>query len=143
MLETGNERMYRAEASPTEVQLWSVFRRHALAMKWASEDERNEAERAGRDLVIKDDEGHAIATVSAEELAVMRESEARVLGGPPTVAQKGPIAPTIASASATTERCRGWGGQETPIQCRRIEGGDMANDFRIWEIDDSSKAASP
>ena len=53
VLEAGNERVYRAEASPTEVQLWSVFRRHTLAMEWASEDERREAELAGHDLVVQ------------------------------------------------------------------------------------------
>ena len=79
--------MHCDTADLTELQLWAMFRRYVLATQWASETDRAGAERDGRDLVVHDDEGHAIATVSAEELAVMRESEARLLGEPPTVAQ--------------------------------------------------------
>ena len=38
-------------------------------------------------LVVENDEGHAIATVSAEEPAAMRESRARLLGEPPRLTQ--------------------------------------------------------
>ena len=81
------ERVHCDTADLTELQLWAMFRRYVLATQWTSETDRAGAERDGRDLVVHDDEGHAIATVSAEELAVMRESEARLLGEPPTVAQ--------------------------------------------------------
>ena len=43
----------------------------------------------------------------------------------------------------TIER-HGEPGVEGPsIQCRRMQGGDMSDDIRIWKIDDSSKAATP
>ena len=72
--------MYRGTADPTELQLWAMFRRYVLATKWTNETDRAAAERDGNDLVVHDDEGHVVATVSAEELAVMREARAR----PPT-----------------------------------------------------------
>ena len=43
----------------------------------------------------------------------------------------------------TIERYGEPGVERPSIQCRKMQGGDMSDDIRIWEIDDSSKAANP
>ena len=43
----------------------------------------------------------------------------------------------------TIERYGEPGVERPSIQCRKMQGGDMSDDIRIWEIDDSSKAATP
>ena len=85
VLERGAERVFENTQDPTELQLWSMFRREALAVRWTTAAERAGAECEGRDLVVEDDRGRVVANVSAEELALMRESRGRTLDNLPQV----------------------------------------------------------
>ena len=54
VLERGNARVYREDAGPAEVRLCSRFRRHARAVQWAGEGERDADGLASRNLSALD-----------------------------------------------------------------------------------------